>query len=83
MSASRVPCKWAALAADRAPQAGDQPLPRPCHADQTQRSLTLSLPCPPLLEGQPGDLLGWSCGLMDKALILGTKDCRFESCQDQ
>ena len=25
----------------------------------------------------------WSCGLMDKALVLGTKDCRFESCQDQ
>ena len=23
------------------------------------------------------------CGLMDKALVLGTKDCRFESCQDQ
>ena len=23
----------------------------------------------------------WSCGLMDKALVLGTKDCRFESCQ--
>ena len=21
------------------------------------------------------------CGLMDKALVLGTKDCRFESCQ--
>ena len=24
-----------------------------------------------------------SCGLMDKALVFGTKDCRFESCQDQ
>ena len=23
-----------------------------------------------------------SCGLMDKALVLGTKDCKFESCQD-
>ena len=23
------------------------------------------------------------CGLMDKALVLGTKDCRFESCQGQ
>ena len=23
------------------------------------------------------------CGLMDKALIFGTKDCRFESCQGQ
>lgn len=23
-----------------------------------------------------------SCGLMDKALVFGTKDCRFESCQD-
>ena len=21
------------------------------------------------------------CGLMDKALVFGTKDCRFESCQ--
>jgi hypothetical protein len=29
------------------------------------------------------DLLGnrRPCGLMDKALVLGTKDCRFESCQ--
>ena len=25
----------------------------------------------------------WSCGLMDKALVFGTKDCRLESCQDQ
>ena len=24
-----------------------------------------------------------SCGLMDKALVFGTKDCRSESCQDQ
>jgi hypothetical protein len=24
---------------------------------------------------------GWPCGLMDKALVFGTKDCRFESCQ--
>ena len=24
-----------------------------------------------------------SCGLMDKALVFGTKECRFESCQDQ
>ena len=24
---------------------------------------------------------GRPCGLMDKALVLGTKDCRFESCQ--
>ena len=24
--------------------------------------------------------LKWSCGLMDKALVFGTKDCRFESC---
>ena len=24
-----------------------------------------------------------SCGLMDKALVFGTKDCRFESWQDQ
>ena len=23
-----------------------------------------------------------SCGLMDKASVFGTKDCRFESCQD-
>ena len=22
-----------------------------------------------------------ACGLMDKALVFGTKDCRFESCQ--
>ena len=43
----------------------------------------MSLPCLPLLEGQPEDLIGWSCSLMDKALVLGTKDCRFESCQDQ
>ena len=25
----------------------------------------------------------WPCGLMDKVLVLGTKDCRFESCQGQ
>ena len=25
--------------------------------------------------------VGWPCGLMDKALVFGTKDCRFESCQ--
>ena len=25
----------------------------------------------------------WSCGLMDKVLVFGTKDCRLESCQDQ
>ena len=25
----------------------------------------------------------WPCGIMDKALVLGTKDCRFESCQGQ
>ena len=24
-----------------------------------------------------------SCGLMDKALVFGAKDCRLESCQDQ
>ena len=23
----------------------------------------------------------WPCGLMDKALVFGTKDCRLESCQ--
>ena len=26
-------------------------------------------------------LATWPCGLMDKALVFGTKDCRFESCQ--
>ena len=26
-------------------------------------------------------LINWPCGLMDKALVFGTKDCRFESCQ--
>ena len=25
----------------------------------------------------------WPCGLMDKALVFGTKDCRFESCLGQ
>ena len=25
--------------------------------------------------------ISWPCGLMDKALVFGTKDCRFESCQ--
>ena len=25
----------------------------------------------------------WPCGLMDKALVFGTKDCRFESCPGQ
>ena len=26
-------------------------------------------------------IANWPCGLMDKALVFGTKDCRFESCQ--
>ena len=26
-------------------------------------------------------VISWPCGLMDKALVFGTKDCRFESCQ--
>ena len=43
----------------------------------------MSLPCLLLLRGQPEVFIGWSCGLMDKALVLGTKDCRLESCQDQ
>ena len=25
----------------------------------------------------------WPCGLMDKALVFGAKDCRLESCQGQ
>ena len=25
----------------------------------------------------------WPCGLMDKALVFGTKDCRLQSCQGQ
>ena len=25
--------------------------------------------------------VSWPCGLMDKALVFGTKDCRLESCQ--
>ena len=28
-----------------------------------------------------GCLNMWPCGLMDKALVFGTKDCRLESCQ--
>ena len=27
------------------------------------------------------DSITWPCGLMDKALVFGTKDCRLESCQ--
>ena len=30
---------------------------------------------------QASPLGHWPCGLMDKALVFGTKDCRFESCQ--
>ena len=26
-------------------------------------------------------VMQWPCGLMDKALVFGTKDCRLESCQ--
>ena len=33
--------------------------------------------------GAPGALASRPCGLMDKALVFGTKDCRFESCQGQ
>ena len=36
-----------------------------------------------LLYRQNQDFNKWSCGLMDKALVFGTKDCRLESCQDQ
>ena len=30
---------------------------------------------------QRGLNVNWPCGLMDKALVFGTKDCRLESCQ--
>ena len=43
-------------------------LGRPCHHQQAYRNLLL------LVHQRP-------CGLMDKALVLGTKDCRLESCQ--
>ena len=34
------------------------------------------------LQGYGGSCaVTWPCGLMDKALVFGTKDCRFESCQ--
>ena len=38
---------------------------------------TIALAC--VLWLQPSPI--WPCGLMCKALVLGTKDCRFESCQ--
>ena len=31
--------------------------------------------------GAPESSYTWPCGLMDKALVFGTKDCRLESCQ--
>jgi len=37
--------------------------------------------CQPSLISRRTDETG-SCGLMDKALVFGTKDCRLESCQD-
>ena len=40
--------------------------------------------CTPCTQCDPSLALhAGSCGLMDKALAFGTKDCRFESCQDQ
>ena len=36
------------------------------------------------LQGYGGSCaVTWPCGLMDKALVFGTKNCRFESCQCQ
>ena len=35
------------------------------------------------MAGVDGTLQQGPCGLMDKALVFGTKDCRFESCQGQ
>ena len=40
---------------------------------------TIALAC--VLWLQPSPI--WPCGLMGKALVLGTKDCRFKSCQGQ
>ena len=40
---------------------------------------TIALAC--VLWLQPSPI--WPCGLMGKALALGTKDCRLESCQGQ
>jgi hypothetical protein len=34
-------------------------------------------------KNETGGAFKWPCGLMDKALVFGTKDCRFESCQGQ
>ena len=43
----------------------------------------LPITCPSRLHwGCSGQTqVSWPCGLMDKALVFGTKDCRFESCQ--
>ena len=40
---------------------------------------TIALAC--VLWLQPSPI--WPCGLMGKALVLGTKGCRFESCQNK
>ena len=35
-----------------------------------------------MIRSKPGLCKG-PCGLMDKALVFGTKDCKYESCQGQ
>ena len=45
-----------------------------CKADSAMK-------CPKLIEQKPLNVNARPCGLMDKALVFGTKDCRFESCQ--
>ena len=37
--------------------------------------------CPLRANHNVARITNWPCGLMDKALVFGTKDCRFESCQ--
>ena len=45
------------------------------------RLASATCPFTPRVLGMSNAFRSWPCGLMDKALVFGTKDCRFESCQ--
>ena len=51
------------------------------HVDTNHTQYTPAYLMHASLNSQLYVLSAWPCGLMDKALVFGTKDCRFESCQ--
>ena len=59
--------------------------PSPSSAARSSPAPGSSMCIETVLMHAPDNLLiiRWPCGLMDKALVFGTKDCRFEFCQGQ